>query len=456
MDRGDAVTAPNGDVGAERRLHERLAAGFAAFFHTEVAGAVVLLAATLAALLIANSALWPAYEHLWHTEIGVYVGEWSFSESALHWVNDALMALFFFVVGLEIKREFLVGDLSDRRKAMLPILAALGGMLVPAVIYYALNVGGPGAHGWGVPMATDIAFVIGVMALLGHRVPPGLKVFVVALAIADDIGAIIVIALVYTSQIFWGWLAVAALFFVVLVVLNRRGVDTPWPYFIVGGALWFAMLNSGIHSTIAGVLVAFTIPAVAKTDPMDFVGFARTRLDAIEECHVEDAHVLEDNEQQVYAGEIRREARHTAAPLQRLETALHPWTTYLVLPLFALGNAAVRIVGEDVGALLSSRVALGVMLGLVVGKPLGIGLMSWLAVKLRVADLPEGVRWSHMLGAGMLGGIGFTMSLFVASIAFRGALEISEAKVAILVASAIAGALGYLTLRFATRRSAAE
>jgi NhaA family Na+:H+ antiporter len=420
-----------------------------------VAGAAALLAATLIALFIANSRWSTAYEALWHVEAGFTLGPYAFHESLLHWVNDALMALFFFVVGLEIKREFLVGELSQRRKAILPVLAAVGGMAIPALIYLTMNRAGAGSHGWGVPMATDIAFVIGVMALLGNRVPAGLKVFIVALAIADDIGAIIVIATFYTTGVKFGWLGLAAAFFVVLIVLNRRQVDSPWPYFLIGGMLWFSMLMSGVHSTIAGVLVAMTIPSVALVDPLDFTRTTRERLDRIEEAHVPGAHVLCEDTQQLVALDIRREARHTAPPLQRLEFALHPWTTFLVLPLFALGNAGVRLVGENVGALLTTPVALGVIFGLVFGKPIGVIGMTFVAVWSGVAELPDGVHWGHIAGAGVLAGIGFTMSLFVASIAFRGALEATEAKAAILVASVIAGALGYAVLRLVSRARAA-
>ena len=299
-------------------------------------------------------------------------------------------------------------------------------------------------------MATDIAFAIGVMALLGDRVPSGLKVFLVALAIADDIGAIVVIAVFYSTGIAWAWLGVVAVLFALLVILNRRGIDTTVPYLAVGGLLWFAMFMSGIHSTIAGVLIAFTIPAVAKVDPLKFVSDTRGHLEHIEAADVPGRHVLIDNEQQLCALEIRREARHTVAPLQRLEFALHPYTTFVVLPLFALSNAGVRFVDGDFAAAISTPIALGVLLGLVVGKPIGIALMSFVAVKLRVADLPEGVGWPQLIGAGMLGGIGFTMSLFVASLAFRGTTEINEAKMAILLASVIAGIAGFLVLRFSS------
>jgi Na+:H+ antiporter, NhaA family len=425
---------------------------FGEFLHTEVAGAIALLAATVIALVCANTRLWPAYDAFWHIEVGISAGHWAFDESLVHWVNDLLMALFFFVVGLEIKREVLVGELSDRRKAVLPVVAAIGGMLAPALIYILMNQGGDGAHGWGIPMATDIAFAVGVMALLGDRVPPTLKVFLVALAIADDIGAILVIAIFYSSGISYVWLGVAVLLLVALLVMNRAGIDSPVPYLVLGGFVWAAIFASGIHSTIAGVLVALTIPAVAKTDPLAFVSSTRDRLDRIETTYVEGSNVLEDDDQQLEALRIRSEASHTAAPLQRLEFALHPFTTFVVLPLFALSNAGVRIVGTDVRAALVTPVALGVIFGLLVGKPLGIALLSWAAIKARIADLPEGVGWPHMLGAGLLGGIGFTMSLFVASLAFRRTDLIADAKLAILVASALAGVLGYVVLRSVSSR----
>jgi len=439
-----------------RSLPVRLREGFGEFIHTEIAGAIALLLATAVALIVANSPLYAAYDHFWRIEAGIYLGRIAFRQSLVHWVNDALMALFFLVVGLEIKREVLVGELSERRKALLPILAALGGMAVPAVIYLTLNAGGSGAHGWGVPMATDIAFAVGVMALLGNRVPSGLRVFLVALAIADDLGAILVIAIAYTSGLQWAWLGWAGVMFLLLVALNRFKVDSPWPYLIIGGLLWLATLLSGVHSTIAGVLVAMAIPSTARLDPLAFTAATRERLGRIEAAHVPGAHVLCDDTQQHAALDIRKEARHTASPLQRLEFALHPWTTFLVLPLFALGNADVRLVGVDVSALARTPVALGVLIGLVLGKPVGIVALTWLATKTGIAELPAGVRWSHVLGAGLLGGVGFTMSLFVASIAFRGQAETIEAKAAILVASVVAGVLGYLVLRLGGRGAGGE
>ena len=425
----------------------RVRDGFAQFFGTEVAGAVVLLAAAVVALIIANSPMNAAVQAVWNTDAGFALGKFEFSQSLLHWVDDGLMALFFFVVGLEVKREMLVGELSAPRKAMLPILAALGGMVVPAAIYFALNAGGMGARGWGIPMATDIAFALGVMALLGSRVPTGLKVFLAALAIADDIGAILVIALFYASDFAGVWLLVAAVLLGVLVALNKFGVDSPGPYFFIGGLLWFAVLLSGVHATIAGVLVAMTIPTTAKLDPLTFTRRARGRLDDIEAINVDGVHVLADDRQQRAARDIRRASRRATAPLQRLEFALQPFATFVVLPLFALGNAGVRFSGGAASDVFSSPVALGVVLGLVVGKPLGIVVMSWLAVRLGLAELPENVRWGHVVGAGLLGGIGFTMSIFVANLAFTDPALVGAAKTAILSASVLSGVIGFAVLR---------
>lgn len=427
---------------------ERIQRGFAQFAKLEVAGSIVLLCATVVALVLANSQAAEWYHHLWEIEIGVSVGDWHFGETLLHWIDDGLMALFFFVVGLEIKREVLVGELSSVRKASLPILAALGGMFVPALIYIAINRGGAGASGWGVPMATDIAFALGVLALLGSRVPTGLKIFLTALAIADDIGAILVIALFYTEGITLGWLGVGVVLLLLLVALNFLGVDDPLPYFLIAGIVWFAFLHSGVHATIAGVLVAFTIPAKARTEPVAFVAWARGKLDEIEVKDVPGSHVLDDPVQQHCAFEIQEAARHTAAPLQRLEHMLLPFTNFLVLPLFALANAGVTLVNYDVGALLLEPVTVGVFLGLLVGKTVGITTFTWLAVRLRIADLPTSVGWGHVIGAGMLGGIGFTMSLFVSNLAFRGQLLQAEAKLGIILTSVIAGVLGYLVLRY--------
>jgi NhaA family Na+:H+ antiporter len=430
-----------------RGFHAKVREGSAEFLHLEVSGSIVLLVATIAALVLANSVWHEAFTEFWHTEIGLTFGNFEFQQSALHWIDDGLMALFFFVVGLEIKREILVGELSTLRKAALPILAAVGGMVGPAVIYAMINHGGSGAGGWGIPMATDIAFALGVLALLGSRIPTSLKVFLSALAIADDIGAILVIAIFYTSQIFWGWLFVGLALLLVLVFLNLMQVESPLPYALVGAAVWFCFLNSGVHATIAGVLVAFTIPASSRMQPMAFVDWARRKIDEIAAMDVPGDHVLQTPDQQHCAQEIQAQARWIQAPLQRMEHALLPLSTFVILPLFALANAGVLLLGLDISEHIFEPVTLGIFFGLVVGKQLGITGAAWLAVKFKLAELPKGVTWRHVYGASWLGGIGFTMSLFISGLAFRTGVLQSEAKLAILITSVVAGLGGYLILR---------
>jgi NhaA family Na+:H+ antiporter len=368
-------------------------APFQRFFATESAGGIVLLVCAALALAWANSPWSPLYEQLWHASLTAGTGAVGLTLTLHEWVNDGLMAVFFLLVGLEIKREVLVGELATRRSASLPIAAALGGMVVPALVYVAINAGGPGAPGWGIPMATDIAFALGILALLGDRIPTGLKVFLAALAIADDLGAVLVIALFYTDHLALGALAWAGGIVALLIVLNRMGTSHAAVYVVLGGALWVAMLASGIHATVAGVLLAFTIPA---------------RTGAV------------------------------------VEHALHGVTAFVIVPLFALANAGVPLAG---GEGMASPIALGVLLGLVVGKPLGILLASWLAVRAGVAELPQGVSWRSLSGAGWLGGIGFTMSLFIAGLAFGDARMLDTAKIGILAGSFVAGIGGWLLLR---------
>ncbi len=448
MGRDDVTRTSGGESG--------VIGGFAEFLRLEIAGSVVLLGATAVALVIANSMWHEGFQQLLHVEIGASVGPWHFEQSLKHWIDDGLMALFFFVIGLEVKREIVVGELSKPRQAVLPVLAALGGMVVPAVIYLALNASGPGEAGWGIPMATDIAFALGALSALGSRAPASLKLFLTALAIADDIGAILVIALFYSGGISFGWLGVAAALLIVLAALNHFRVDSTVPYALLGIVVWFCFLNSGVHATIAGVLVALTIPTRAKMPALDFCEMSRTRLEAIESIDKPDSHVLDDDEQQEYAFEIGSASRHVASPLQRMEHALHPVTTFVVLPMFALANANLRLVGLDVAALIAQPVTLGVFFGLLVGKPIGIAAFSWIAVRLGLSDLPSGLTWRHVVGGGILGGIGFTMSLFVANLAFRDQLLLDEARLAVLGTSILAGLAGYLFLRAGSNATRAE
>ncbi|MBA3415571.1 MAG: Na+/H+ antiporter NhaA [Chloroflexia bacterium] len=421
------------------------------FIHDEAFGGILLLLCALAALVWANSPWGATYDALWSTELTLGTVQFNLTESLRHWVNDGLMAIFFFVVGLEIKRELLVGELASPRRAALPAIAALGGVLVPAGIYVLLNRGTEGAQGWGIPMATDIAFALGVLALLGDRIPVGLTVFLTALAIVDDIAAVLVIAVFYTAQVYWAAMGLAAAILVLLIAANRLGVRRPVVYAVLGVALWVAVFESGVHATVAGVLLALTIPANTRIDPGAFLAKSRAVLIAFERAGAggdTGASLLTNGARQEALVELEDAVEGAGAPLQRMEHVLHPWVAFAIVPLFALANAGVRVEG-DVGAALGNRVTVGVVLGLVLGKQLGVTLAAWLAVRWGVTDLPEGVGWRHIYGAGWLAGIGFTMSLFVADLAFaagEGGL-LTAAKLGILVASLLAGVGGWLILR---------
>ncbi|HEY8602670.1 MAG TPA: Na+/H+ antiporter NhaA [Thermomicrobiales bacterium] len=415
----------------------------AAFLRNEAAGGIILIACALVALVWANSPWAGTYTSLWATKITIG----PLTESLLHWINDGLMAVFFFVVGLEIKREVLVGELASPRQAALPIAAALGGMAFPALIYAAINRGGPGIGGWGIPMATDIAFSLGVLALLGSRAPTGLKIFLAALAIADDLGAVLVIALFYTGAIAWGALGAAALCLALLVAANLLRVRHPLAYAALGLGLWAALLQSGIHATIAGVLLALTIPARTRCHTGEFLLRGRALLDDFDRAGEEAANILTNGGQQAALAELEALIEGVQTPLQRLEHALQPWVAFGIVPLFALANAGVAL-GGGLGGALAAPVTLGVALGLVVGKPVGVTLGAWLAVRGGLANLPAGVGWRHVHGAGWLAGIGFTMSLFIGSLAFGEGALLDAAKVGILAASLIAGLVGWSLLRF--------
>ena len=425
---------------------QRILSPFQRFAATESSGGIVLILCTVAALVLANSPWAEAFHRLWTTELGVSAGGFRLAYSLHHWINDGLMAVFFFLVGLEIKREFMIGELASPRRAALPIAAALGGMVVPALIYTALNAGGPGAAGWGIPMATDIAFALGVLALLGPRVPLGLKVFLAALAIVDDLGAVLVIALFYTAGISWAALGVAALFLAAMAAANRLGVRQPWVYLVLGIGLWLAFLYSGVHATVAGVLAAITIPARTRIDTGEFLVRGRALMDEFDRAGTEGEDVLTSQPQQAVIQAMESACEGAQAPLQRIEHDLQGWVAFGIVPLFALANAGVHLPADFAGAL-AHPVTLGVILGLVLGKPIGITLFAWLAVRAGVASLPEGVAWRALHGVSWLGGIGFTMSLFIANLAFPGGAMVDEAKVGILSASILAGGVGWLLLR---------
>jgi NhaA family Na+:H+ antiporter len=419
----------------------RLIRPFQEFAARETSGGILLLLCAITALVWANSPWAHIYAALWHTPLTVGIGDFALSHDLHFWVNDALMAVFFFVVGLEIKRQLLVGELAQPRQAALPIVAAAGGVIVPALIYTAFNAGGPGAPGWGIPMATDIAFVIGVMALLGDRVPLSLKVFLTALAIVDDIAAVLVIALFYTAQINGAALGAAALCVALLVIANRLGIRHPLPYAAIGAVLWFAVLQSGVHATIAGVVLAMTIPSRTVLAPFDFLSHSRAVLNHFERSADNESNVMRDEELQSAIEALEDSCEKVQPPLHRLEHGLHPWVTFVIMPMFALANAGVVFEGR-LASNPSQPVMLGVILGLLFGKPIGITLASWLAVRSRLASLPGGLNWNHIHGAGWLGGIGFTMSLFVAGLAFDNEGMLTFSKLGILAGSTLAGIVG--------------
>ena len=408
------------------------------FIHIQGISSVVLLAAAIIALIWANSPWHDSYHHVWEMELNL--GK---LELPIHaWINDALMALVFFLVGMEIKHEIVHGELADIRKASLPIFGALGGMIVPALAYMALNYGRPGQHGWGVPMATDIAFSLGVLGMV-KGIPPDLKVFLLTLAIADDIGAIIVIAFFYSDTLHVQALFVGALFLVVLFALRRIGVLKTMPYVVLGILFWVAILRSGIHATIAGVILGFMVP----TDPrLSLDEFQEIGTDMIRRFRAAKAEgdlaaanrVLGSFESLLYA---------TEAASERATRKLNDWVSFVVLPLFALSNAGVTFSADAMSGLLSSRIAWGIVLGLVIGKPAGIVGFSKLAVQFGIAKLPRGVNWLQMTAVGFLAGIGFTVSIFISGLAFDDPMHVMEAKTAVLVATVVAGVGGYFALR---------
>jgi Na+:H+ antiporter, NhaA family len=424
---------------------ERLARPFREFAELESSGGILLIACTAAALIWANSPWSGSYVHLWHTNLTFGFAGKLLSEPLHFWINDGLMALFFLLVGLEIKREILVGELASFGKAALPIAAAIGGMIVPAGFYVLFNHGGPGASGWGIPMATDIAFALGVLALLGDRVPTSLKIFLAALAIVDDIGAVLVIAFFYTEQISWISVGIAGLFFAALTAANRAGVRHPLIYLILGVGLWLAFLQSGIHATVAGVLLAMTIPARERIDSHAFLARSEEILAEFRRAEQEGGTVESGASKSAALDLLAHDCARAKSPMLRFEHVLAPWNKHVIMPVFALANAGVVL---DAGAerVLANPISLGVICGLVFGKPIGIVLFSWLATKSRVATMLAGTSWRQILGIGLLGGIGFTMSLFVANLAFGDALGLEVAKVGILVASVIAGIAGVIVL----------
>lgn len=413
----------------------------------EKAGGIVLALCVGIALFLANSAWSEAYFHLLEHKIGLVVDGKSYLEyDILHWINDGLMSVFFFVVGLELKREIVGGELSNPKKALLPIGAAAGGMVVPALIYFTLNPGGEASNGWGIPMATDIAFALGVLHLLGKKVPAALKVFLAALAIVDDLGAVLVIALFYTSEISIQSLGLGLGFALVMYLANRLGVRNVLFYAMVGIAgVWVAFLLSGVHATIAAVIAAFTIPADVEIKEDTFLHKIQGYLKAFKQIDPNDAIPTLTEEQLHILEEVKDNTQKAIPPLQQLEHAMHPFVTFVVVPVFALANAGVSL-DMDMDELFSNNVALGVGLGLIVGKVLGVVGISWLLAKSKLAAFPEGMTFKNLLGLGFLAGIGFTMSLFITSLAFKSEELMVQAKIGIFVASLLSGIIGYILL----------
>ena len=418
------------------------------FLHREASGGILLIICTVIALIWANSPWFESYHHLWHTYVNINLGNILVLNYSLHhWINDGLMAIFFFTVGLEIKRELLVGELSSMQKASLPIAGAIGGMVVPALLYSIFNSGGEGAGGWGIPMATDIAFVVGIMALLGPRIPLTLKIFVLALAIADDIGAVLVIAIFYTAEISLTALVIAAIVLVMLVILNRLGTKSLIPYTILGIILWLAFLKSGVHATIAGVLLAFTIPASSRFNTKEFSERVKQLIKSFDDTGDHWKNVLNNAERQHDVHSIETSCERVLTPLQRFEHGLHPLVAFFIIPVFALANAGVTLAGLDILGALLSPISLGIIVGLFIGKQFGIFAFSFLAVKLKLASLPEGVNWKNLYGAGMLAGIGFTMSLFIAGLAFADPALLDLSKIGVLTGSLLSGIVGFVYLK---------
>jgi Na+:H+ antiporter, NhaA family len=421
------------------------------FINNSTTGGIILFASAILAMILSNSPWSIQFHHLWEIEFSVGFNGAVISKSLHHWINDGLMAVFFFVVGLELKREIIAGELSSPKKAILPIAAAFGGMIFPALIYAMIAGEGEQANGWGIPMATDIAFALGVLYLLGDRVPVSLKIFLTALAIADDLGAVLVIAFFYTSQIDFVSLFTAAGFLLILVVANLMGVRNTLFYAVVGiGGVWLAFLMSGVHATIAAVLAAFTIPANVKISEIGFSEKLTHLLNKFKNAKPNNFSIV-TNEQLHILDEIKIYAAHALTPLQRLEHAMHPLVAFVLMPVFALSNAGVELSGDFISQLVSP-VAMGTFAGLLVGKFIGVVGVVFLFLKMNWSTLPDGMNKQHVIGAGFLAAIGFTMSLFISGLAFTDVEYITQAKIGILSASVLASFVGYFIIKKASAK----
>lgn len=438
----------------ETQRHQERYQKLVRFTSSSTKAAGIMLAAAIAAIVVANSGAYDAFRVLLDVRIGFFVGDFTGEMTLAHALNDVFMAVFFLLVGLEIKYEMTVGELTDLRAALLPVVAACGGVAAPIGIYLVFNASVPeSAGGWGVPTATDIAFALGIVSLLGSRVPSGAKVLLSTLAVADDIIAIIVIAVFYGHSPNFAWIAAAVAVFIALIALNRRHVYSLVPYIALGVVLWVCVYLSGVHATIAGVLLAFTIPVGSRVHLGNYLGWSQDRISEAKSLYDEGAPVMAQPEYLKTLKNLSRVTSQVIPPAQRLEHALYPWVYFVILPLFALTNADVSLMGVDVAATVSSPVFLGVFLGLVLGKPVGILLASLIVVKAGIAPLPAGVRWGHMVGVSIAAGVGFTMSIFVASLAFPETALLTSAKLAILLASLVAGFAGFIVLFACAKRA---
>lgn len=423
------------------------------FIHRQTTSGVLLMFCAIAALYIANSGWNDEYHHLLQMKLTVGVEGFQISKSIHHWINDGLMALFFFVVGLELKREILVGELADVKQALFPIIAAVGGMLVPVAIYLAINPEGHTIDGWGIPMATDIAFALGTLALLGNRIPKNLLTFLVALAIVDDLGAVLVIAIFYTETIDPTSLMIAAGILFLLVALNLGGIRRPLPYMLLGIVLWIAMLMSGVHATLAGIFLAFTIPMRPKYDAERFVSHINEMVARIKDAYKNETNIVRNDELRSRVRALEDGVRLVQAPAQILERKMHLPSAYLIIPIFSLANAGIPIDWSSFTETLTSPVSIGIAAGLVLGKLFGIAGFAWLAVKFGVTTLPHGLNFKHIIGVALMGGIGFTMSIFIAELGFaHHEADLLIAKTGILVASLVAGVSGFLWLYFTAEK----
>ncbi len=423
------------------------------FIHRQTTSGILLMMCAIIALYLANSDLYQPYHHILQMPFTIGFPDFQLSKSLHHWINDGLMAVFFFVVGLELKREILVGELSDIKQALFPIIAAIGGMVVPVAIYMSINPEGHAFDGWGIPMATDIAFALGTLALLGTRIPKSLLTFLVALAIVDDLGAVIVIALFYTEAINSTALMLVGVMIFILIALNMGGIRRPLPYLLLGIILWIAMLKSGIHATLAGVILAFTIPMRPKYDAQRFINHIKDMLQNIKQDYKKESSILKNDALRSHVQALGDGVQLVQAPAQILERQLHIPSAYIIIPIFALANAGIPINFSELSTTIFEPVALGIAAGLVLGKLLGIAGFTWIAVKMKIITLPKNLNFKHIIGVGLMGGIGFTMSIFIAELGFAQAPEdLLLAKTGVLLASLIAGVSGYLWLYFTTQK----